>query len=135
MAKASMWANLRQDVERFEIGTDARWRAEYRQAQYEKRLAGIQLDMFGGPAIEHFHRCSTRPPEAFTPEYKVQWFHELSQQEKSALLAADPQTPFARTGRKNLSKEESISTYQSHRYLFLGCRAANARQLQAVAAS
>ncbi|WP_320188742.1 hypothetical protein RMS29_027880 (plasmid) [Agrobacterium rosae] len=123
MAKASKWASLRQDVERFEIGTDARWRAEYRQAQYEKRLAGIQPDMFGGPAIEHFHRCTTRPPEAFTPQYEVQWFHDLSEQEQSALLAADPQTPFARTGRKSLSKEESAAVISAaQNWLRLGQR-------------
>lgn len=106
MAKAPSWASLRQDVERFEIGSDARWRAEYRQAQYEKRFAGIQPDMFGGPTIEHFHRCTTPRPVAWTPDYEVQWFHDLSAQQQSELLAADPQTPFARTGRRTLSKDE-----------------------------
>ncbi|MGI2036353.1 hypothetical protein ACRQ1B_28660 [Rhizobium panacihumi] len=123
MKKASMWASLRQDVERFEIGTDARWRAEYRQAQYEKRLAGVQPDLFGGPTIEHFHQVTTERPELWTPNYEVQWFQDLSEEQRLELLGADPQTPFARTTRKAFSKAETDALVASaQNWLRLGQR-------------
>ena len=44
---------------------EGRWRADYRNAQRQRqrRLAGIQPDMFGAPATEHFHR-NPKPPKA-----------------------------------------------------------------------
>ncbi|MDR6671193.1 hypothetical protein [Rhizobium sp. 1399] len=123
MSKSHTWAALRQDVERFEVGTDARWRAEYRQAQYEKRLAGIQPDLFGGPTLEHFFKCSTAPVMQWSPDYDVQRFHDLSPEEQTALLAVDPQTPWARTGRKAPSPAERDATIAGARnWLRLGQR-------------
>lgn len=35
---------------------DGRWRKEYREAQARTRIAGVQHDLFGGPAKIHYHR-------------------------------------------------------------------------------
>ena len=38
------------------LSEDGRWRKEYREAQTRKRIAGVQHDLFGGPAKTHYHR-------------------------------------------------------------------------------
>lgn len=104
----------RQDIDRFAPGTDARWRAEYRQAQYEKRLAGVQPDLFGGPDVEHFRPNPKSPaPEAWTPDYEVERFADLSPEEQASRLAADPQTPFAWSSRKPLTPDEKAELIAS----------------------
>jgi hypothetical protein len=56
---------VRQDLSRFPPGSDARWRAEYRQARYERALIGIQPDLFGASAMEVFRPAPKVPmPEA-----------------------------------------------------------------------
>lgn len=40
---------------------DGRWRKEYREAQARKRIAGVQHDLFGGPAKTHYHRHDPQP--------------------------------------------------------------------------
>ena len=45
-------------------------------------------------------------PAAWTPDYEVEFFHDLSPEEQARRLAADPQTPFARTARRDLTAEE-----------------------------
>lgn len=39
-----------------------RWRKEYREAQARKRIAGVQHDLFGGPATTHYHRHDPQAP-------------------------------------------------------------------------
>lgn len=104
----------RQDIDRFPPGSDARWRAEYRQVQYEKRLAGVQPDLFGGPEVEHFRpNPKSLAPEAWTPDYEVERFADLSPEEQACRLAADPQTPFAWSSRKPLSPDERAALIAS----------------------
>jgi len=85
-------------VTRLPAGSDARWRADYRQAQYERALIGIQTDLLGGPVVEVFRASPKQPaPPAWTPNYEVKFFHDLSPEQQGRRLATDPQTPFART--------------------------------------
>ncbi|MDV2986888.1 hypothetical protein PUR23_28080 [Methylorubrum populi] len=101
---------VRQDVTRLAPGTDARWRAEHRQALYERALIGLQPDLFGAAAVEVFRALPKAPrPEPWIPDYTVEYFHDLSPDEQARRLAADPQTPFARTTRSRLSKEETAA--------------------------
>lgn len=107
MPKLRKSHHVRQDVARLPAGSDARWRAEFRQAQYERALIGIQADLLGGPAIEVFRASPKVPaPPAWTPDYAVEWFHDLAPEEQALRLAADPQTPFARTTRAILTADE-----------------------------
>ncbi len=39
-----------------------RWRKEYREAQARDRIAGVQHDLFGGPASTHYHRHHPQAP-------------------------------------------------------------------------
>lgn len=103
--------HIRQDVSRLPAGSDGsdgRWRAEYRQAQYERALIGIQADLLGGPAVEVFRASPKMPaPQAWTPDYDIEWFHDLAPEEQALRLTADPQTPFARTSRPPLTVKET----------------------------
>ncbi|TAA51666.1 hypothetical protein [Shinella sp. JR1-6] len=86
---------------------EGQWRADYRKAQRQRRLTGIQPDIFGAPATEHFHRNS-KPPQAedWPLDYEITRLHDLSPGEQAQQLAADPDTPWARTTRKALTAEE-----------------------------
>jgi hypothetical protein len=86
-----------------------RWRAEYRKAQQQLRLAGVQPDLFGAPDIVHFHR-NAKPPAAgdWPLDDDATRFQDLSVQEQGRQLAADPQTPWARSTRRPLTPEEKI---------------------------
>lgn len=99
--------HVRQDVTRLPADSDARWRSEYRQAQYERALIGIQTDLLGGPAVEVF-RASPKGPVAapWQPDYQIERIDELAPDELARRLADDPQTPFARTTRAKLNPEE-----------------------------
>ncbi|MEN3238731.1 hypothetical protein PUR29_35425 [Methylobacterium ajmalii] len=110
MPKARKSHHVRQDVTRLALGTDARWRAEFRQAQYERALIGIQTDLLGGPAVEVFRASPKQPaPKAWTPDYDVEFFHDLAPEEQARCLAADPQTPFAHTTRPSLTADEIVA--------------------------
>jgi hypothetical protein len=111
MAKTIRRSHLvRQDVTRFAPDSDARWRAEYRQAQYERALVGIQSDLFGAPAIEVFRPVpKVVAPEAPIPDHALELFHDLSPEEQARRLAADPQTPFARSARVALTEAEKAA--------------------------
>ncbi|UHC17865.1 hypothetical protein LRS73_08415 [Methylobacterium currus] len=99
--------HVRQDVTRLPAGSDARWRAEYRQAQYKRALIGIQTDLLGGPAVEVFRASPKQPaPPVWTPDYEVERFGDLPPEEQARRLAEDPQMPFARTTRAKLTPEE-----------------------------
>ncbi|MCF4130056.1 hypothetical protein [Methylobacterium sp. SyP6R] len=107
MPRARKSRHVRQDVTRLPAGSDARWRAGFRQAQYERALIGIQADLLGGPAVEVFRASPKMPaPPAWTPDYEIEWFHDLASEEQARRLSVDPQTPFARTTRPTLTAEE-----------------------------
>ncbi len=99
--------HVRQDVTRLPAVSDARWRAEYRQAQYERALIRIQTDLLGGPAIEVFRASQKQPaPAPWTLDYQIERVDDLAPEDLARRLAADPQTPFARTTRAKLTPEE-----------------------------
>jgi len=76
---------------------DGQWRAEYRKLQQERRIAGVQPDMFGGPAVVYRRENS---PVGGTPENRTERDQGLSKmrakttrepltnEEKSALIAS-----------------------------------------------
>ena len=93
---------------------DAQWRLDYRRSQRQRRLAGVQPDMFGAPAVEHFHRNPKPPsPEEWPLDYEVTRFQDLSPQEQVRLLAEDPHTPWARSTRKRLTADEKAAMIAS----------------------
>ena len=64
--------HIRQDVTRLPAGSDARWRAEHRQAHYERALIGVQTDLLGGPAVEVFRASPKQPaPAPWTQDYQI----------------------------------------------------------------
>ncbi len=96
------------------LSADGQWRADYRKAQYQRRLAGIQPDLFGGPVIEHHHRNAPHPLEGgWTPDYEVEGFQDLTPEQQVQRLADDPHTPWARTTRKALTPEEKTAMIAS----------------------
>ena len=102
------------EAERPTPSPEAQWRAEYRKAQHQRRLAGAQPDLFGGPTIEHFHRNAKPPaPENWPLDYEMTRFRDLSPEEQAAKLAADPHTPWAQTTRQKLTPEEMAALIAS----------------------
>ena len=59
-----MARNAGQDEAQRTPSADALWRAEYRQRQYDQRIATVQTDLFDGPTIEVFHRNTAPKPPA-----------------------------------------------------------------------
>lgn len=103
---------------------DAQWRLDYRRSQRQRRLAGVQADLFGAPAVEHFHR-NPRPPssEEWPLDYEVTRFQHLSPKEQVRLLAEDPHTPWARATRVRLTTDEKAAMIASAaNWLWLGQR-------------
>ncbi|MCM5689730.1 hypothetical protein M8037_13120, partial [Sinorhizobium meliloti] len=72
------------ESERPTLTPDGQWRADYRKAQRQRRIASVQPDMFGAPATEHFHR-NPNPPKAedWPLDYKITRFHDLSPEEQA----------------------------------------------------
>ena len=76
-----------QDADRFPAGSDARWRAEYRQRQHDEGIEAVQPDLFGAPAIEHHRRhpiARAKVKRASRPTPRP----ALTDQEKAAQLAS-----------------------------------------------
>ena len=94
------------EAERPALSAAGQWRADYRKAQHQRRLAGIQTDLFGGPAIEHLHRNAPHPlPDGWTPDYEVERFQDLTSEQQAQRLAVDPHTPF----RKRLEQRRQAA--------------------------
>ncbi|NGO66588.1 hypothetical protein G6N76_23250 [Rhizobium daejeonense] len=105
---------LRGEPKRPSLTPDGQWRADYRKAQRHRRLAGVQPDLLGGPTVEHFHRNSAPPaPEDWPLDDETSRFQDLSREEQVRQLAADPQTPWARSIRKKLTPEERAAMIAS----------------------
>lgn len=66
-------------------GSDAAWRAEYRREQDAKRVATVQPDLFGAPAIETFRRDAPPKPVLSKDRYRLR--PSLTDAEMAALLA------------------------------------------------
>lgn len=96
------------------LTSEGQWRADYRKAQRQRRLAGVQPDMFGAPATVHFHRNPTPPKAEDWPlDYDITRFHDLSPDEQKEQLAADPHTSWAQTTRNMLTPEEKAAVIAS----------------------
>ncbi|WP_288083782.1 hypothetical protein [Shinella sp.] len=104
----------RDERERPILTPDGQWRADYRKAQRQCRIAGVRPDMFGAPATEHFHR-NRKPPKAedWPLDFEITRFHDLSPKEQAHQLAADSHTPWARSTRKKLTPEERAAMIAS----------------------
>ncbi len=96
--------------ERPALCPEGKWRTEYRKAQSQRRLAVVQLDLLGAPAVTHFHR-NPRPPTAqdWPLDYEVTRFQDLSPEEQKRLLAEDPNTSWAISTRRRLTPEEKAA--------------------------
>lgn len=66
-------------------GSDAAWRAEYRRQQDAKRIATVQPDLFGAPAIETYRRDA--PPKPIFSKDRYRSRPSLTDEEMAALLA------------------------------------------------
>ncbi|WP_430442303.1 hypothetical protein [Shinella sp.] len=104
----------RDERDRPALTPDGQWRADYRKAQHQRRLASVQPDMFGAPATEYFHR-NPKPPktEDWPLDFEITRFQDLSPEEQAQQLAADPQTPWASSTRKKLTPEERAAMIAS----------------------
>ena len=66
-------------------GSDAAWRAEYRRQQDAQRIATVQPDLFGAPAIETYRRDAPPKPVLSKDRYRPR--ASLTAEEMAALLA------------------------------------------------
>ena len=66
-------------------GSDAAWRADYRRDQEARRVATVQTDLFGAPAIETYRRDA--PPKPVLSKDRYRSRPSLSDDEMAALLA------------------------------------------------
>jgi len=66
-------------------GSDAAWRADYRRHQEARRVATVQTDLFGAPAIETYRRDAPAKPILSKDRYRSR--PSLSDDEMAALLA------------------------------------------------
>ena len=102
------------ESERPILPPDGQWRAFYRKAQRQRRIASVQPDMFGAPPTEHFHRNQKPPaPEERPLDYEITRFQDLTQEEQASQPAADPHKPWARSTRKKLTPEERAAMIAS----------------------
>lgn len=72
------------------------WRRAYHKAMFERRLIGVQPDLFGAKPVTHMHRAKPGPVATWTPE---------PVEEKLARIARNTQATFG-VGRPALSPEE-----------------------------
>lgn len=76
-----------QDEPERQLTPDGRWRAEYRARQLAQRIATVQADLFGAPAIETYHpNTAPRPPKRTARNFKPRPF--LTKDEIAAMLAS-----------------------------------------------
>lgn len=74
----------------------ALWRRGYHEAMFNRRLVGVQHDLFGGKPTTHMHKAKPGPVSDWTPEPVA---------EKLARIARDPNTTFG-IGRPDLTDDE-----------------------------
>lgn len=74
----------------------AAWRRAYHEAMFDRRLVGVQHDLFGGKPTTHMHKAKPGPVSDWQPE---------PVEEKLARIARDPNTTFG-IGRPDLTDDE-----------------------------
>lgn len=67
-------------------GSDAAWRTEYRQSQDARRIATMQPDLFGAPAIETY-RCDA-PAKPILSKSRYRPRPDLDAEQLAALIAS-----------------------------------------------
>ncbi|WP_454888068.1 hypothetical protein [Sphingomonas oryzagri] len=67
-------------------GSDAAWRAEYRKHQDEQRVATVQPDLFGAPAVETYRRDAPAKPIVSKSRYRLR--PDLDPAEMAMMLAS-----------------------------------------------
>lgn len=88
-------------------GSDAAWRAAYRQHRIGERVATVQHDLFGGAPIEHYHPTDKAKPVTNPKRYKRRPY--LTPAEKSALLASAAN--WLRTGQRVRVEDDSPNQF------------------------
>ncbi len=75
---------------------EALWRRAYHEAMFNRRLVGVQHDLFGGKPTTHMHKAKPGPVSDWQPE---------PVEEKLARIARDRNATFG-IGRPALTEEE-----------------------------
>lgn len=78
---------------------EAQWRRDYHRAMFNRRLVGVQPDLFGAKPVTHLHRAKPGPVVDWKPE---------PVEEKLARIAHDRSATFG-IGRPALSDEEKAA--------------------------
>lgn len=78
---------------------EALWRRAYHEAMFNRRLVGVQHDLFGGKPTTHMHKAMPGPVSDWKPE---------PVEEKLARIARDPSATFG-IGRHALNEEEKAA--------------------------
>lgn len=78
---------------------EALWRRAYHEAMFNRRLVGVQPDLFGGKPVTHMHKAKPGPASKWTPE---------PVEEKLARFARDRNATFG-VGRPALTAEEKAT--------------------------
>jgi hypothetical protein len=78
---------------------EALWRRAYHEAMFNRRLVGVQHDLFGGKPTTHMHKAKPGPASDWKPE---------PVEEKLARIARDRSATFG-IGRPDLSEDEKAA--------------------------
>lgn len=78
---------------------EALWRRAYHEAMFNRRLVGVQHDLFGGKPTTHMHKAKPGPTSDCRPE---------PVEEKLARIARDPNATFG-IGRPALTDDEKTA--------------------------
>lgn len=92
-------ALMRDGAPRKPLTPEASWRRAYREAMFNRRLIGVQHDLFGGKPTTHMHKANPGPVSDWKPE---------PVEEKLARIARDPGATFG-IGRPALSEDKKAA--------------------------
>ncbi len=92
-------ALMRDGVPRKPPTPEALWRRAYHEAMFNRRLVGVQHDLFGGKPTTHMHKAKPGPASDWKPE---------PVEEKLARIARDRSATFG-IGRPALSEDEKAA--------------------------
>jgi hypothetical protein len=82
---------------------EAQWRRDYHKAMFNRRLVGVQPDLFGGKPVTHMHKAAPGPVIDWKPE---------PVEEKLARIALDCNATFG-IGRPGLSEDDKTALIRS----------------------
>lgn len=96
---AELIALMRDGAARAPLKPEAQWRRDYHEAMFNRRLVGVQHDLFDAKPVTHMHKAKPGPACDWTPE---------PVEEKLARIATDRNARFG-IGRPALSEEEKAA--------------------------